>query len=153
MGCYKKNVEGYCLSCRKKLFGGEKVSHILPFDEPKADNLPVFQEKTKRLSISGVHLKYSLRLEKKELLLTDKGGQYIIKPIPPSSQIAETAQAPENEHLTMQIAEQLFDIHTAASALIYFKDGASAYITQRFDVRPDGSKYLQEDFAPRFSFI
>ncbi len=147
MGCYKRNNKGYCLSCRKKLFDGEKVNHILPFDEPNADNLSEYQEKTKRLSISGVQLKYSLRLEKKALVLTDKGGQYIIKPIPPSSQIAETAQAPENEHLTMQIAEKLFDINSAVNALIYFKGGNPAYITRRFDVRPDGTKYLQEDFA------
>jgi len=147
MGCYKKNVEGYCLTCRKKLFNGARVSHVLPFEEPKADNLTAYQEKTKRLSISGVQLKYSLRLEKKELVLTDKGGQYILKPVPPSSQITETSHAPENEHLTMQIAEQLYDIDAAANALIYFKDGAPAYVTRRFDVRPDGTKCLQEDFA------
>jgi serine/threonine-protein kinase HipA len=31
--------------------------------------------------------------------------------------------------------------------LIYFKDGTPAYITKRFDVRGDGTKYMQEDFA------
>ncbi|MHA4806987.1 HipA domain-containing protein [Flavitalea flava] len=146
-GCYKKNVEGYCLSCRKKLFDGARVSHILPFDEPKAENLNIYQEKTKRLSISGVQLKYSLRLDGNNLLLTDKGGQYILKPIPPSAQITETRQAPENEHLTMQIADQVFGIKTAENALIYFSDGSPGYITRRFDVKPDGTKYLQEDMA------
>jgi serine/threonine-protein kinase HipA len=146
-GCYKPNVEGYCLSCRKKLFDGAKVSHILSFDAPKSDNIPLYQEKTKRLSISGVQLKYSLRLEGKELKLTEKGGQYILKPIPPTALIVEPDQAPENEHLTMQIASQVFGIRTAANALIYFKDGTPAYITRRFDVKPDGSKHLQEDMA------
>lgn len=146
-GCYKENVEGYCSSCRKKLFDGKKVSHVLSFDTPKAENLPDYQEKTKRLSISGVQLKYSLRLEKKELQLTEKGGQYILKPIPPIALIVMQDQAPENEHLTMQIASQLFKISVAENALIYFKDGAPAYITRRFDVKTDGSKHLQEDFA------
>jgi serine/threonine-protein kinase HipA len=146
-GCYKKDVEGYCLSCRKLLFDGAKVSPFLTFERPKADNLSLYQDKTKRLSISGVQLKYSLRLEGKELVLTEKRGQYILKPIPPTTQIIETDQAPENEHLTMQIASQVYDINTAANALIYFKDGTPAYITRRFDVRSDASKFLQEDMA------
>ncbi|WP_276500682.1 HipA domain-containing protein [Terrimonas pollutisoli] len=146
-GCYRPDIEGYCLNCRKQLFDGAKVSHVLPFDTPKADNLPLYQEKTKRLSISGVQLKYSLRLEGKELKLVEKGGQYILKPIPPTVLIVEPGQAPENEHLTMQIASQVFGIKTAANALIYFKDGTPAYITRRFDVKPDGNKYLQEDMA------
>ncbi len=146
-GCYKVNIGGYCASCRKKLFAGKKVSNVLSFDTPNADNLLDYQERTKRLSISGIQLKYSLRLEKKELQLTEKGGQYILKPIPPTTFIALRDQAPENEHLTMQIANQLFKIPVAENALIYFKDGAPAYLTRRFDVKPDGSKHLQEDFA------
>lgn len=146
-GCYKENIEGYCTTCRKKLFNGKKVSHVLLFDTPKADNLPAYQEKTKRLSISGVQLKYSLRLEDKKLVLTEKGGQYILKPIPPTTLITLQDQAPENEHLTMQIAGQLFNIPVADNALIYFKDMAPGYITRRFDVKPDGAKHLQEDFA------
>lgn len=146
-GCYRSNTEGYCLTCRKKLFDGARVSHVLPFDTPKADNLPLYQEKTKRLSISGVQLKYSLRLDGKELKLVEKGGQYILKPIPPALLLMESGQAPENEHLTMQIATQIFGINTAANALIYFKDGTAAYITRRFDVKADGNKYLQEDMA------
>lgn len=47
----------------------------------------------------------------------------------------------------MQIADQIFGISTAANALIYFKDGAPAYLTRRFDVKPDSSKFLQEDMA------
>jgi serine/threonine-protein kinase HipA len=47
----------------------------------------------------------------------------------------------------MQIAAQVFGIDTAANGLIYFKDGAPAYLTRRFDRREDGSKSLQEDMA------
>lgn len=146
-GCYKENIEGYCATCRKKLFDGKKVSHVLSFDTPKEENLPSYQEKTKRLSISGVQLKYSVKLEGKELVLTEKKGEYILKPNPPTSLIVMQDQAPENEHLTMQIASQLFNIPVAENALILFKDNAPAYITRRFDVKPDGNKHLQEDFA------
>lgn len=146
-GCYKPGVEGYCLNCRKKLFDKVKIPAVLSFDAPKAENLPSYQEHSKHLSISGVQLKYSLRLDKYSLKLCEKGGQYILKPIPVAKQLAELGQVPENEHLTMQIAENVFGISTAANGLITFNDGQPAYITKRFDVRPDGLKYLQEDFA------
>ncbi len=146
-GCYKTHVEGYCINCRKQLFNGARVSPVLPFDAPSTDNLAAYQQKTKRLSISGVQLKYSLRLEGKALKLTETGGQYIIKPVPPGTLLLYPEIAPENEHLTMQIARQVFDITTAANALVYFKDGTPAYITRRFDIKNDGSKYLQEDMA------
>lgn len=54
---------------------------------------------------------------------------------------------PANEHLTMQIARQVYGISTAENALIFFSDGEPAYITRRFDVAPDGTKIKQEDFA------
>lgn len=147
MGCYKEVKEGYCLSCRKTIFAGLRTSPILPFDAPKDENLLYFQAHSKRLSISGVQLKYSLKLENKELVLTERGGTYLLKPIPPSQQLAQIDQVPENEHLTMQIAKQIFNIPTAENVLIYFKDGTPAYLTKRFDLTADGTKYLQEDFA------
>jgi len=146
-GCYKPNIEGYCPACRKRLFDGLAITPVLPYDAPRADNLAPFQEKTKRLSIPGVQLKYSLKLEGKELVLTESGGQYILKPIPPTTFLTEANQAPENEHLTMQIATRLYNIPTAANGLIYFKDATPAYITRRFDIKKDGSKYQQEDMA------
>ena len=47
----------------------------------------------------------------------------------------------------MQIASQVYHIETAPNALCFFRDGEAAYITRRFDVAPDGSKYQQEDLA------
>lgn len=120
---------------------------MLDFDAPKADNIDTYQEFSKRLSISGVQLKYSLSLADGALVLSEKNGQYILKPVPPARQLMSIEDAPENEHLTMQIAEQVFGIDTAANALILFKDRQPAYITRRFDVKSDGSKYMQEDFA------
>ena len=147
-GCYKKLEKNeYCLSCRKKLFDGKRVSTVLEFDKPKAENISMYNEHSKRMSISGVQLKYSLKLVINKLELCDKNGQYIIKPIPTADHLEMMDDAPENEHLTMQIASQIFNIKTAYNALIYFKDGTPAYITKRFDVKGDGTKYIQEDFA------
>lgn len=146
-GCYKEVKSGYCLNCRKRLFDGAKVPDVLSFDAPRPENLSSYQQHTKRFSISGVQLKYSLKLEGKNLVLTDKGGEYILKPVPPSNLLIAGKDVPENEHLTMQMAAQICKINTAENALIYFKDGIPAYITRRFDVKPDGTKFQQEDFA------
>jgi serine/threonine-protein kinase HipA len=148
LGCYKKIEKNeYCLSCRKKLFDGKRVPTVLDFDKPKAENMKMYNEHSKRMSISGVQLKYSLRLNGNKLELCETNGQYIIKPIPTADHLEMMEDAPENEHLTMQIASQIFNIKTAHNALIYFKDGTPAYITKRFDVKGDGTKYVQEDFA------
>lgn len=146
-GCYKEVKEGYCLQCRKTMFGGLRTSPVLPFETPKDENLVYFQEHSKRLSISGVQLKYSLKLDNKELVLTERGGMYLLKPIPPARQLVHIDQVPENEHLTMQIAKQVFKISVAENVLIHFKDGTPAYLTKRFDKAENGTKYLQEDFA------
>lgn len=150
-GCYIESKQDYCLSCRKKLFNKLKVAAVLNFDAPKDENLQIFQDHSKKLSISGVQLKYSLKLNGNHLELCEKGGEYILKPIPVARQLHELDSAPENEHVTMQIAAQIFNITTAANALIYFKDGQPAYITKRFDVMNDGRKFLQEDFAQLLS--
>jgi len=148
LGCYKKIEKNeYCLSCRKKLFDGKRVSTLLEFDKPKAENMTMYNEHSKRMSISGVQLKYSLKLNGNKLELCETNGQYIIKPIPTADHLEMMEDAPENEHLTMQIASQIFNIKTAHNALICFKDGTPAYITRRFDVKGDGTKYIQEDFA------
>ncbi len=148
LGCYKKIEKNeYCLSCRKKLFDGKRVSTLLEFDKPKAENMTMYNEHSKRMSISGVQLKYSLKLNGNKLELCETNGQYIIKPIPTADHFEMMEDAPENEHLTMQIASQIFNIKTAHNALICFKDGTPAYITRRFDVKGDGTKYIQEDFA------
>ncbi|HEY4876874.1 MAG TPA: HipA domain-containing protein, partial [Puia sp.] len=136
-GCYRTDHDGFCPACRKELFDGARISATLPFDMPQENNLSIFQEQTKRLSISGVQLKYSLRLEGRELRLTEKGGEYILKPYS-VGQIQRPEYTPENEHLTMQIASQVFGISIAANGLIYFKDGVPAYLTRRFDRKPDG---------------
>lgn len=101
----------------------------------------------KRISISGVQEKYSLRLEKNNLFLTDTGGTHILKPVP-GERLDRVTDLPANEHVSMQIARQVFKIRTADCGMIFFDDGSPAYLTRRFDYKPDGSgKYQLEDFA------
>ncbi|MCL2282763.1 MAG: HipA domain-containing protein [Fibromonadales bacterium] len=54
---------------------------------------------------------------------------------------------PANEHITMQIAKQVFDLDIAENALVFFPDKTPAYLTKRFDVLPSGQKIKAEDFA------
>ncbi|MGB5977624.1 MAG: HipA domain-containing protein, partial [Cyclobacteriaceae bacterium] len=141
----KENEEDFCAKCRKELFDGKKVSSTLPFLSPYADESEAFLDQTKKISISGVQVKYSLSLEDHALQLTEKGGQYILKPIPVGT-FKYLNQAPANEHLTMQIAKQAFKLTTPPNALVSFKDESPAYLVRRFDQTKDG-KRQQEDFA------
>jgi serine/threonine-protein kinase HipA len=146
-GCLKEiEKAGYCRKCRKDLFEGKKVDHILPFNSPYKEESDLYQERTKKLSISGVQVKYSMRLDDNKLVLTDTEGQYILKPIP-VGQFKNLDQAPANEHLTMQLAGQLFKITVPPNAIIHFSDNSPAYLVKRFDVKTDARKYSQEDFA------
>lgn len=146
-GCLKQiDYAGYCRKCLKDLFEGKKVEHVLSVKSPYKEDSDLYQERTKKLSISGVQVKYSMRLDDNKLVLTDKGGQYILKPIP-VGQFKNLDQAPANEHLTMQLAGQLFKITVPPNAIIHFSDNSPAYLIKRFDVKSDGSKYSQEDFA------
>lgn len=144
-GCFKNNKEGYCLRCRKELFDGKKVSSVLSFNSPYTEESESFLAHTKKISISGVQAKYSLKQVDNGLQLTEKGGQYILKPIPTGT-FKLLDQAPANEHLTMQIAMQVFKLTVPPNALIFFKDGTPAYLVKRFDQNQEG-KLLQEDFA------
>lgn len=144
-GCLKDNEKGYCVKCRKALFDGEKVSTVLSFNSPYAENAEAFLDHTKKISISGVQVKYSVKLENNKLALTETGGQYILKPIPTGT-FKHLDQVPANEHLTMQIASQAFKLIIPANGLIFFSDGSPAYLVRRFDQR-QGRKLQQEDFA------
>ncbi|MCD4796020.1 MAG: HipA domain-containing protein, partial [Candidatus Cloacimonetes bacterium] len=143
LSCLKKvEKDNYCSSCLKKLFYGKNP--IL--DISKKEFSHVQYELLDRFSISGVQDKISLKLDGIKLIPTDKDGEYILKPIPGISVPIFQNDIPANEHLTMQIAKQLFNIQTAENALINFSDGEQAYITKRFD-RKNGSKLRQEDFC------
>jgi serine/threonine-protein kinase HipA len=139
----------YSNTCLRRVFSGRKVKHLLPYNSPTANNESdeVFDENRKRISISGVQEKFSVLLEKNKLRLINEAeqGTYILKPIPSTGSKRE--EMPANEHLTMQIARQVFSIETAENALVFFQNREPAYITKRFDVTDEGGKWAKEDFA------
>jgi serine/threonine-protein kinase HipA len=78
--------------------------------------------------------------EVQRLTIVGLQGDYILKP--PSAQYKEL---PENEDLTMHLAE-LARIKTAKHSLIRLHSGELAYLTKRFD-RIRGKKIAVEDFC------
>ncbi|MDQ3143015.1 MAG: HipA domain-containing protein [Bacteroidota bacterium] len=144
-----EGFDTYNRTALNRVFQGKKVHHVLPYDSPSSNSETdeLFEENRKRISISGVQEKFSVFLDKNKLRLTNENehGTYILKPIPGAGKKPD--QMPANEHLTMQIARQVYGIETAENALIFFKDGRPAYITKRFDVKENGSKLAQDDFA------
>ncbi len=148
-GTLAEGFNTYSRTCLNRLFQGRSVDHILPYDSPTSnpETEELFEQSRKRISISGVQEKFSVLLERNKLRLINEGerGTYILKPIPGAGKKAD--QMPANEHLTMQIARQVYGIETAENAIIFFRNGSPAYITKRFDVKEDGTKLAQEDFA------
>lgn len=96
----------------------------------------------RRVAVPGVQPKLSMSLIKKtkensDTRLTVVGaldGHYIFKP--PSDRFPEM---PENEHVTMRIAES-FGIRVVPSSLIRLSSGELSYITKRVDRNETGEK-------------
>jgi len=117
-GTLAEGFDTYSQTCLNRVFGGKKVSHLLPYDSPATNQETdkLFNDNRKRMSISGVQEKFSVLLDKNKLRLINDGerGTYILKPIPNAGNRAD--QMPANEHLTMQIARQIYKIETAENA-------------------------------------
>ena len=137
----------YSPSCLKILYFGKKVSHMLDFDY-NADSLNL-AEGINQISVSGVQEKLSGIIHKGKIILTPLGvqGRYIIKPAPNYKHLRFRHLIPANEHLTMQIAKQVFKINVAENGALFFANGEIAYITKRFDFDKEGNKIKQEDFS------
>jgi len=148
-GTLTEGYKTYSPSCLRNMFNGKKVNCVLSYEQPQLSEevSELFIENRKRISISGVQEKLSFLLDKNLLRLTKEGeqGTYILKPIP--RDLKKVDQVPANEHLTMQIAKQVYGLNTAENAMIFFKNGSPAYITKRFDVKKEGGKWGKEDFA------
>lgn len=148
----QEGFDTYSPIARKLLFDGKEVSHLLDFDSPNNDNADneAYINNVGRISLSGVQPKASLVVNDKNQLVKpalNERGTYILKPAPASYALLDRKYCPANEHLTMQIASQVYHIETAANALCFFRDGEAAYLCRRFDVGPSGQKYQQEDLA------
>jgi len=145
-GTLAEGYDTYSRTALNRVFQGKKVNHILPYNSPSSnpETDELFEENRKRMSISGVQEKFSVLLDKNKLRLVNEGerGTYILKPVPGTGRKPD--QMPANEHLTMQIARQVYGIETA---LIFFNNGQPAYLTKHFDVLENGEKLAQDDFA------
>jgi serine/threonine-protein kinase HipA len=94
------------------------------------------------VAVPGVQPKLSMSVVKETREHSDTrltvvgalGGQYILKP--PSSKYPEM---PENEHVTMRIAE-VYGIRVVPSSLIRLASGELSYITKRIDRNANGGK-------------
>jgi serine/threonine-protein kinase HipA len=146
-GCLKDNTKGFCSACERLLFDRSKVSPQLKFNwediSKRIDGYPM------GFSISGVQRKGFIGKPRGVELVpkmdADEKSRYILKPMLSKFNLPD--QSPANEHLTMQIAKQLFKIKIAECAFMNFANGTPAYITKRFDYDENGNKRSQEDFV------
>ncbi len=137
--------EGYSAKALARLSDRRKFPRRLDFSRDAF--FEIRSKNIDRMSISGVQEKISLRLERGRLLPVSEGGEYILKPAPRQDLPRFQQQVPANEHLTMQLAAQIWEIDTAANSCIRLADGELAYVTRRFDRRSDGTPIPQEDFC------
>jgi len=140
-------TRGYSPKAQRDLAGGNRLfPHKLSFK--RSDVISFRSEHIEHMSISGVQDKISLKLDRGGILRpTEKGGEYILKPIPSTPLPHFQSDVPANEHLTMQLAKQLFGISIPPNACVELSDGEPAYLVKRFDRQTGGKKIAQEDFC------
>lgn len=122
-------------------FFGTPIPPVIEYSLDQMDEL-ARNVVERSVSVPGVQAKLSMSLVnaakgKSDTRLTvigTLGGQYILKP--PSDRYAEM---PENEHLTMRIAES-FGIRVVSSSLIRLASGELCYLTKRIDRTETGEK-------------
>jgi serine/threonine-protein kinase HipA len=133
--CYEPIQKGtdFHEKCSKEFFGT-----AIPPEIPYSINQMTELAKNvveRSVTIPGVQAKISMSLiketqKKRDYRLTvvgALGGNYILKP--PSDNFPEM---PQNEHLTMRIAEA-YKLQVVPSSLIRLKSGELSYITKRVD--------------------
>ena len=133
----------------KTLFFGKPVSPYLDFSIKGLKKSGEAVDAVERIPVSGVQEKFPAVVDGGKIRLARDGERstHILKPAPWDETIATRRHIPANEHLTMQIASQVYGIQTAANGLCVSSDGQLVYITRRFDILPDGTKAEMEDFA------
>ncbi len=140
--CYKP-LEGeadFHEKCSLEFFGSKQAPELPYSIDQMADLARSVVERS--IAIPGVQPKLSMSLIRKTQRTSDTrltvvgalGGGYIFKP--PSEDYPEM---PQNEHLTMRIAEA-YGIRVVPSSLIRLASGELSYITRRVDRRGEGEK-------------
>ena len=144
--CYQELEEGqkdFHPHCVRKFFGTKDV----PLLEYRHEDLDRLAEQVIRAqtSLTGVQPKLSLNLSKHDgcsrLTIVGLWGDYIFKP-----QTERYPQLPENEDLTMHLAEAA-KIKVVPHSLVRLADGKLGYITKRIDRTKNGEKIDMEDMC------
>ena len=144
--CYKELGPGevdFHKSCCRKFFG-TSTAPSLDYTRAQMDELAA-QVIRSQTTLTGVQPKLSLNLDKhkdsRKLTIVGLWGDYIFKP-----QTERFAMLPENEDLTMHLAE-IAKIKIVPHTLIRMKDGSIGYLTKRIDRKADGEKIAMEDMC------
>lgn len=146
--CYKPLKDGeidYHKGCARKIFESAVVP-TLPYTR---DNIKELAREIVSASatVTGVQAKLSLDIardgknEQQRFTIVGLWGRFILKP-----QTGRFANLPENEDLTMHLAEAV-GIKTVPHSLIRFADGELCYITRRVDRTKKGNKIAMEDMC------
>ncbi|MHB1345924.1 MAG: type II toxin-antitoxin system HipA family toxin [Candidatus Humimicrobiaceae bacterium] len=140
--CLKATADGsyYHKKCLKKLFGLEKQP-LIKF--AGADIVAEISKNAGKMSISGVQIKASIKLDKKGSIIeiVQSGGTHILKPEP-----LGYPELPQNENLFMNIAETL-GMEVPPHGLFDMSDKTKCFIIKRFDRNSNGEKVHVEDMA------
>ena len=140
--CYEPihNGQDFHVKCSTKIFG-TPIPPAIQYSLYQMDELAK-DVVAQRVAVPGVQPKLSMSLVKETnkksnyrlTVVGALGGDYIFKP--PSERFPKM---PENEHLTMRIA-QAFGIKVVPSSLIRLASGELSYITKRVDRTIYGEK-------------
>lgn len=147
----RDGFDTYSPKAAKSLFGTTKVNPTLGFDIDEFRNVGEIAEAMRRISVSGIQEKFPAIINAGKINIAgdQERSTHILKPAPWDKTLIERKMIPANEHLTMQIASQIYGIQTAANGLCFTPKGQPVYITRRFDILPDGSKLPMEEAAER----
>lgn len=146
MYCYKElepgEVDFHKFCCRK--FFGTTTAPTLDYTREEMDELAAQVIKS-QTTLTGVQPKLSLNLDKhrdsQKFTIVGLWGGYIFKP-----QTERFAMLPENEDLTMHLAE-IAKLKIVPHTLIRMKDGSIGYLTKRIDRTKKGEKIAMEDMC------
>lgn len=144
--CYKELKAGevdYHAVCAKRMFGATKAPD-LPYDHSQVRQLAKSVIRT-QTTVPGVQAKLSIDIQRVEqttrFTIVGLSGKYILKP-----QTKLYAELPENEDLTMHLAEQA-GMAVVPHCLARFMDGQLVYLSTRIDRTYKGEKVPMEDLC------
>ena len=133
-----EGFQTYSPTALRLLFDGNQVSHILPFDSPSHEGTDneEYAKHVGRISLSGVQPKAGLIVKDHQFARpsANERGRYILKPAPSSFALLERKDCPANEHLSMQIASQVYRIDRE-TVLKVFKPNTSLEIINQENER------------------